>query len=124
MDPQVQVPAVPQACGGTGLGMDGAVSSQPRKDQSYWGPDTKSSGRTLAMQKLAGQEGKQMMVSIQGALSLHPSSLSACSGKDSISSAERSWQGACPPSAFGSPQVRSVSWEPVSVELSSGLLML
>lgn len=73
------------------------------------------------MQKLAGQ--KEMMVSIQSTLSLHPLSLPARSGKDSISSVEE--LAGCPsPSAFGSPQVRSVSWEPVSAALSSGLLTL
>lgn len=64
-----------------------------------------------------------MMVSIQGELSLHPLSLSACSGKDSIPSAEE-LAGCLSPSAFGSPRVRSVSWEPTSTELSSGLLTL
>lgn len=75
------------------------------------------------MQQLAGLEGKQVMVSIQSTLSLHPLSLSARGGQDSIPSAEE-LAGCLSPTAFGSPQVRSVSWEPVSVELSSGLLTL
>jgi len=44
-------------------------------------------------------------------------------GKDGISSAEE-LAGCLFRSAFGSPRVRSVSWEPASMELSSGLLGL
>ena len=68
----------------------GAVSPQLCKDQSHRGPDTHSSGGTLGMQKLAGQEEKQMMVSIQGTLFL------PAVGRTAFP-VQRSWQDARPP---------------------------
>lgn len=111
---ELSIPAVPHACVGTGLGTGLSLLSHAKIRAT--GGLTPGAQVYLGYAEAGRTRGE--------ADALFAPSVPLCpQWEDSVSSAE-ALAGCLYPSAFGSPQVRSVSWEAMSVELSSGLLML